>query len=169
MDAIKIGPLDSGDIEQRVPQPVALGLWPALNSSKKKYKKVSTENRTIGKEKTQEIIYEFYESILDGMIGTRFRYLLQYVHIPFSFLHNLRLLQSDANQISRKDGLGITLAATDALDNAPGISFLGYDALLLLKTFFASFRRDFMRGEFFVFRLPPPIFSSLSGIFPRMI
>lgn len=47
---------------------------------------------------------------------------------PFPFLHNLRPLHSDANQISRKDGLGITLAATDALDNEPRISFLGYDA-----------------------------------------
>lgn len=76
---------------------------------------------------------------------------------PLSFLHNLRLLHSDANQISRKDGLGITLAATDALDNAPRISFLRLRRLLLFKNLLASFRRDFMRGEFFfVFQSPPP-------------
>lgn len=74
---------------------------------------------------------------------------------PFSFLHNLRPLQSDANQISRKDGLGITLAATDALDNAPRNIIFRLRRLLLFKNLLASFRRDFMRGEFFVFQPPP--------------
>ena len=44
---------------------------------------------------------------------------------PFSLLHNLRLLQSDANQISRKDGPGITLQQQMLLTtrHLPRISF----------------------------------------------